>query len=273
MGACSSCCKEEEKRGQIQVDQKRKMDILRERALLKIQTAMKTYLAQKQSKEIKIKNPDSNSKKETKEHELPEGQDFEPYEGFDENIYDNPIVESISKKLGPFKFKSPEDTSVPREQREAVLFKNGAKYEGEWNPETNQRDGKGVQVWGDGSKYEGYWRNDKANGQGRLIHADGDVYEGQWVNDKSHGFGVYHHNDGAKYRGDWHEDKQEGYGIETWPDNAKYEGEYKDGMKHGKGKFFWADNSTYQGDFIANDIEGNGVYRWADGRVYEGMWK
>jgi hypothetical protein len=33
-------------------------------------------------------------------------------------------------------------------------------------------------MWPDGSKYEGQWQNDKANGQGKLVHADGDVYEG-----------------------------------------------------------------------------------------------
>lgn len=44
--------------------------------------------------------------------------------------------------------------------------------------DTNQRHGRGIQVWMDGSKYEGYWKRDKANVRGKLIHADGDIYEG-----------------------------------------------------------------------------------------------
>lgn len=71
--------------------------------------------------------------------------------------------------------------------RKMVVLENGARYEGQWNVETNQRDGKGVQIWADGSIYEGYWKNDKANGRGRLIHADKDVYEGDWKDDKADG--------------------------------------------------------------------------------------
>lgn len=69
------------------------------------------------------------------------------------------------------------------------------------NPFTNQREGRGKQVWPDGSFYEGFWLNDQANGRGRLIHADGDVYEGDWSHDKADGFGRYTHMDGAMYIG------------------------------------------------------------------------
>lgn len=61
------------------------------------------------------------------------------------------------------------------------------------NTITNEREGRGRQIWPDGSFYEGFWRNDKANGKGRLIHADGDVYEGDWINDKAEGQGIYTH--------------------------------------------------------------------------------
>ena len=58
------------------------------------------------------------------------------------------------------------------------MRENDAKYTGELNRMTQEREGKGVQIWSDGSRYEGFWLKDKANGRGRLIHADGDVYEG-----------------------------------------------------------------------------------------------
>lgn len=193
----------------------------------------------------KTQPKEQNKAKASPFDDQPGEGDFMPFDGIDDAMYYNETVEEIAQILGPFDYKDPQDKSVKREVRDTVLFRNGAKYDGEWNVETNLRDGKGVQLWVDGSKYEGYWKNDKANGRGRLIHSDGDVYEGDWVDDKSHGYGVYLHNDGAKYQGDWVEDKQEGYGIETWPDNAKYEGAYKDGMKHGRGMFTWADGSKY----------------------------
>ncbi len=187
--------------------------------------------------------------------------------------YDNERVQEIRANLGPFVY--PEVTTsdgVKRNKKPQITLQNGAKYEGEWNEATKQRDGKGTQIWADGSLYEGFWKNDKANGRGRLIHADGDVYEGEWKDDKAHGFGRYMHTDGAQYEGYWKEDKQHGQGKETWPDGAQYEGDYVDGKKDGKGSFRWADGSTYQGQFSDNNIHGEGVYIWADSRKYNGEW-
>ena len=94
-----------------------------------------------------------------------------------------------------------------------IEYENKSIYYGEWNTESDQRYGRGIQYWVDGSRYEGYWRNDKANGKGMLFHADGDLYEGDWLDDKAHGFGTYTHVDGAKYEGAWKDDKQDGKGI------------------------------------------------------------
>lgn len=136
--------------------------------------------------------------------------------------YSNATVNEIARKLGPFQYPSGRASDQPRTRKEVQQLENGARYVGEWNDATGERDGQGVQIWSDGSRYEGLWRCDKANGVGRLIHADGDVYEGEWLDDKAHGKGVYMHMDGARYDGDWKEDKQDGYGVETWPDGAKY---------------------------------------------------
>ena len=64
-------------------------------------------------------------------------------------------------------------------------------YQGEWLVNTNQKDGRGVQIWPDGSRYDGFWKDGMANGFGRLVHAEGDVYEGEWTDDKANGYGVY----------------------------------------------------------------------------------
>jgi hypothetical protein len=120
---------------------------------------------------------------------------------------ENQKVRELEDKLGPFVHESTE-LAPGREKRPMIQLDNGARYFGEWNKETNRREGYGIQIWDDGSKYifassriryEGYWNNDKANGKGRLIHADGDVYVGDWVDDKAHGKGCYTHYDGAKY--------------------------------------------------------------------------
>lgn len=113
------------------------------------------------------------------------------------NIMDfvNQTVAQIYQQKGAF--KAPTSTGGNVERRALTTLENGARYEGEWNKSSGEREGYGKQVWADGSMYEGYWKNSKANGKGRLIHADGDTYEGEWKDDKAHGYGVYIHTDGA----------------------------------------------------------------------------
>lgn len=139
---------------------------------------------------------------------------------YGETNYDNEKVQEIKRQFGDFKYPDLPQDGARRVKQDEKPLENGAKYKGEWNLDTNKRDGRGQQIWADGSLYEGMWKNDKANGLGRLIHADGDVYEGEWKDDKAHGFGKYMHTDGAQYEGYWKEDKQHGKGRETWPDGA-----------------------------------------------------
>jgi hypothetical protein len=150
--------------------------------------------------------------------------------------------------MGPYNYGEIPNEFANRIMKKIVVLENGAKYEGQWNEQTGERDGMGVQIWPDGkfhydsfnilhlgSVYEGYWKNDKANGKGRLIHADRDVYVGEWLDDKAHGYGTYVHSDGATYEGYWENDKQHGYGTEIWGDGAKYVGNYLNGKKEGEG--------------------------------------
>lgn len=66
-----------------------------------------------------------------------------------------------------------------------------------------KRKGWGKKVFKNGDRYEGEWNNDKANGKGRYEHADGDVYKGFWKDDKAHGYGLYTSSTGSSYLGDW----------------------------------------------------------------------
>jgi len=56
-----------------------------------------------------------------------------------------------------------------RELRPLTPMGNGFVYQGEWSIITNQRDGRGVQIWPNGSRYDGWWLNDSASGYGRLV--------------------------------------------------------------------------------------------------------
>jgi hypothetical protein len=177
-------------------------------ALLKVQSAIRTYLSSKKVATLDKYNSDN-------------GFHIQPQqEGQGENNYDNPQVKELEETLGRFDFGQPPHESNSLEFRGMQTLENGAKYQGEWIKNSEIRQGKGIQIWSDGSKYEGWWKDNKANGRGRLIHADGDVFEGEWKDDKAHGFGIYSHLDGAKYEGEWQEDRQHGKGVETWPDNA-----------------------------------------------------
>jgi hypothetical protein len=93
--------------------------------------------------------------------------------------YNNPTVVHILRTQGAFEYGNPDEFMLSQEsieKRPIVMLENGAKYEGEWVLNSQERGGRGVQIWADGSRYEGYWKENKANGIGRLIHADGDVY-------------------------------------------------------------------------------------------------
>ena len=49
--------------------------------------------------------------------------------------------------------------------------------------QNGKRRGFGLKIFKNGDRYEGEWDNDKANGKGKFWHADGDYYEGEWKDD------------------------------------------------------------------------------------------
>lgn len=71
--------------------------------------------------------------------------------------YSNADVETLLLKLGPFNYGKPSEDRVKRVTKPVTLLDNKTKYEGQWNEDTNERDGMGVLLWPDGSIYEGWW--------------------------------------------------------------------------------------------------------------------
>ena len=65
------------------------------------------------------------------------------------------------------------------------------EYSGEWNDKSNERHGRGIQIWIDKTIYIGYWKNDLANGKGKLIYPKGNYYEGEFVKGRFEGSGTY----------------------------------------------------------------------------------
>jgi len=59
--------------------------------------------------------------------------------------YSNPRVLEIKEKLGAFDYDTaaPKNDGVVRKKRALITLENGARYEGEWNEQTNKRDGRG----------------------------------------------------------------------------------------------------------------------------------
>ena len=56
-------------------------------------------------------------------------------------------VQEIRTNLPPFEYGRPgdvdENDKTPRESRKKIVLPDGEQYEGEWNMDTNQRDGRG----------------------------------------------------------------------------------------------------------------------------------
>ena len=140
----SSCCSKEPKGSEISIKELMNQPKAT-RAVIVIQSVMESYLQSKRINQIKYEQPNYHGKEDQFADEYGE-EDEIPELG-----YVNPTVEEIALRLGDFDYGVPEEDGIQRELRDRILFQNGAQYEGEWNLETGERDGRGVQVWADGS--------------------------------------------------------------------------------------------------------------------------
>ena len=116
------------------------------------------------------------------------------------------VIETI-QSLPRFDWKDDGTVNPNREIRDITELENGAKYQGEWDSQTNLRDGRGVVIWANGTRYDGFFKQGKANGRGRIVHSEGDSYDGEWRDDKVHGHGIQQTKNGSRYEGQWENDQ------------------------------------------------------------------
>ena len=106
-------------------------------------------------------------------------------------------------------------------------WKNGDKYEGEW--ENRTFNGYGVYTCKNSEKYDGEWKDGKFNGYGVYVWTDNSRYEGIYKNGKFNDYGIYTYNNGDKYEGEFKNYEYIGYGILYDKDNnIKCAGLWKD---------------------------------------------
>eukprot|EP01118_Nematostelium_gracile_P019234 TRINITY_DN8849_c0_g1_i1.p1 TRINITY_DN8849_c0_g1~~TRINITY_DN8849_c0_g1_i1.p1 ORF type:complete len:399 (-),score=67.97 TRINITY_DN8849_c0_g1_i1:197-1393(-) len=148
---------------------------------------------------------------------------------------------------------------------------DGAIYKGEWK--NRQKDGKGIQIWGEGDIYKGEWKQGKRTGRGIHIWPDGHYYEGSYDDDKRNGEGIFKWPDGREYRGFYVDDQRNGRGEFSWPNGDRYIGQYKSSNRNGLGVFTWHDGRKYDGEWYNGGYHGHGVYTHRDGCQYRGQWK
>ena len=65
----------------------------------------------------------------------------------------NHEVQNILDEMGPYDYGDIPNEYANRVMKKIVVLENGAKYEGQWNEQTGERDGMGVQIWPDGKIY------------------------------------------------------------------------------------------------------------------------
>ena len=160
-----------------------------------------------------------------------------------------------------------------REQYGVMIYKNGAKYEGEWKDD--KKNGKGVFTSAHyfncrknvGMKYEGEFRNDKFEGFGITNYTNGDKYEGEWKNNKQYGKGTVSYFDGKKYSGEWKDGKFEGIGVFYLKNGEKYEGRFINNKYNGYGKYYYINGNYLEGIFRNDNPIGNCLLHKTDGSI------
>ena len=62
--------------------------------------------------------------------------------------------------------------------------------------------------WKSGNKYEGEFQNDTGNGNGKYTHKTGHTYLGEWKNMKRHGLGISTWINGSIHIGEYENNKR-----------------------------------------------------------------
>lgn len=184
--------------------------------------------------------------------------------------------------------------NFPLYQKEAVIFKNGAIYQGQWS--------KDVKICGNGimylpkesillegyfiknslisgrvyltedSYYEGELCQNVFNGYGKYIKNEGE-YEGQFLNGFKNGNGTLRYKNVFIYKGNFKNDLFDGKGyINFILQKYEYFGNFNKSMFEGEGELK-TPNGKYIGCFNKSQLEGEGIFSWNTHQCYKGQYK
>jgi len=156
-------------------------------------------------------------------------------------------------------------------QKGILLSIEGNYYEGMFLD--GKKDGKGLILYKNGAKYEGEIKNNLHNGFGKLTQLDGEIFIGQWKNGKINGKGVRYHSNGDVYSGDYVNSIRDGIGKYVFFNGDSYEGQWKNGKANGKGYFKFRNGNVYEGYFKNNSFCGQGCFKKKTGEIYIGEFK
>jgi len=141
--------------------------------------------------------------------------------------------------------------------------------------------GQGVLVYKNGDRWEGEWENNKEqNGFGTIQKKNDEVYYGSVENGLYHGKGKLTYEKRSRidfYEGDWVNGKKTGSGIMQFRNEESYEGEWLDDQYHGYGVFRYKENNSfiekYEGQWVNSQKSGHGVLTYLGGSYFEGQWE
>lgn len=178
-------------------------------------------------------------------------------------------------------------------------YKNGNKYEGQWD--VGSMHGEGTFYYVGKGDWIGEWQNNSPwNGKGTYIFNSNGVtvrYEGEISDGGLKGYCKIYHDDVLKSKGEFLNGKLNGYGELVYRNKkcvgdfkngrpwnaegkyilnlpykrpAEYDGYWQNGVPHGKGLVTFLDkNDKIEGLFL-NGLNGTVKWYFADGRHYEG---
>ena len=156
--------------------------------------------------------------------------------------------------------------------QKGILYSlDGNYYEGTFLK--GKKEGKGIIIYKNGAKYEGEIKNNLHNGVGKLSQLDGEVFIGEWKEGKINGNGVRYHNNGDIYSGHYINSIRDGTGKYIFSNGDSYEGKWKNGKANGKGIYKFKNGNIYEGNFENNNFCGQGCFKKKKGDIYFGEFK
>lgn len=174
-----------------------------------------------------------------------------------------------------------------------MLFKDGAKYTGEWCDDvptgTGVFDridqqitcmwdrcvpcGECVTQFPDRTMYQ-TWTDGKVEDRVKIVFNDGRLYEGDYTNGHYCGEGQMTYASGNVYRGSWRGSVETGYGVMQYYTRDVYDGQWLHGQRSGYGIYRQYQGTTYSGEWRYDFRHGHGKELDQHNRVVrQGEWR